>query len=332
MASQKKFSLYKIFSGDRDGKGVKKTDKHPRTFRYFFKFFWNNIGLIFTINMYLILGNFPILIAMFGLTGTLNQHVSVPTSPLFGVFHGAAQLGGYNPATLAQFGIFGMQETVSVMTLGTKILFACGLLTLFTFGIVNVGTAYIIRNVVKGEPIFIWDDFWYAIRKNLKQGMIYGVIDLAMLAMIGYDLILYFTSLLQYGKIINGVIFGLMLIVAMLYTCMRFYIYIMMVTFDLSIFKLFKNSFIFALIGMKRNIVAFFGIVFVLLINYSLINVFFPLGIMMPFIITPAAIEFMGIYAAYPKMKEIMIDPYYKSDMPNAEAIEEIEPIFHDQT
>ena len=48
---KKSFNLYQLFNPDRDGKGVKKEDRHPRTFTYFFPFAWRNIGLLFTLNM-----------------------------------------------------------------------------------------------------------------------------------------------------------------------------------------------------------------------------------------------------------------------------------------
>ena len=49
-------------------------------------------------------------------------------------------------------------------------------------------------------------------------------------------------------------------ILFVLYFVMRYYMYVQMVTFKLKIFKIFKNSLIFALIGIKRNVVAFLGI------------------------------------------------------------------------
>ena len=50
----------------------------------------------------------------------------------------------------------------------------------------------------------------------------------------------------------------------------------------------------------------------ILAINYLLFLVFMPIGIILPFIITPAICAFTSVYCAYPKIKEIMIDPYYK--------------------
>ena len=92
----------------------------------------------------------------------------------------------------------------------------------------------------------------------------------------------------------------------------------MMVTFDLSLFKLFKNAMIFAFLGFKRNILAFIGIAFVVLINLVIYS-FQPLmalGLALPLVVTIGICTYISAYAAWPKIKEIMIDPYYKEEKP----------------
>ncbi len=329
MAKQK-FSLYHIFNPTGNGKGVKKADKHPRTLKYFFPFTWRNIGLLFTVNMVLVMGNFPILVSMYGLTGNHNIEITTADSLLFGPIFGVFQLGGATPPNMALFGVHGVQSIMSVQTPLTRFLLLFGLLAIFTFGIVNVGTAYILRNLVKGEPIFFLNDFKHAIKRNWKQALPVGILDAIMLIVILYDLV-FFGFLLGTGGFTGTVMFGTMLVVAGVYLAMRSYVYIMMVTFDLKIYKLLKNAFIFSVLGFKRNIVMILGVVAVLFVNYYVMGVFLPLGIIMPFVITFALIQYMGIYAAYPKMKEIMIDPYYDSDQVNPTDLTHVEPVFTDQ-
>ena len=47
----------------------------------------------------------------------------------------------------------------------------------------------------------------------------------------------------------------------------------------------------------------------------------------MPFVLLFGDCAFMAVYAAFPKIKEIMIDPYYKDEEPEEEPDE---PIFRD--
>ncbi len=322
---KKKFSLYKLFNPDGNGKGVKKDDKLPRTFKNFFKIFWMNIGHLFTVNIMCVIGNFPILVFMFGFSGILNTTSSTAASHMFPALYGAMTNSSANPATAALFGVHGVQTTLNVYSLPSKIFMWFGILVIFTFGLVNVGTTYILRNIVKGEPIFIWQDFVYAIKRNFKQGLILGIFDSLFIALFLYDLLFFFTNI---HNSFTAVLFVIMLFFALIYFFMRFYMYIIMITFDLSLRKIIKNSFIFALLGLKRNLVAGAGILLAAFLTYYIFCLFIPIGIMIPFVILFSGCAFMAAYAAYPKIKEIMIDPYVDEDAASGD--EDSDPIFAD--
>jgi len=93
-----------------------------------------------------------------------------------------------------------------------------------------------------------------------------------------------------------------------------------MITFDLSIFKLLKNALFFTILGIKRNIMALLGLVLLLALEYVFLIVFFPVAVILPFIFLFSVSGLMGAYAAYPKIKEIMIDPYYKESAAQSES------------
>ena len=104
--------------------------------------------------------------------------------------------------------------------------------------------------------------------------------------------------------------FYLSLAMLILWFYMRFYMYLLLVTFDLSIPKILKNALIFSIIGFKRNFMATLGILVLLLLNYMVFVYIQPLGIVLPLVLTLSNGAFMSTYAAYFKIKEIMIDPY----------------------
>ena len=85
-----------------------------------------------------------------------------------------------------------------------------------------------------------------------------------------------------------------------------------MVTFDMSLLKLIKNGMLFAILGIKRNIMVLFGTIAVLILEFVLVCFVPSVAIMLPFLIIFGLLSYMAIYGAYPKIKEIMIDPYYK--------------------
>ena len=312
---------FRLFNYSLDGKGVPKDVNEPRNFKFYFKLLGRNLSRLMSINMLIVFSNFPICFVLFGLSGNLNTTSYSPVSSMFGPLYGAMKISGEtSPLTAALNGVHGLQVEISVPTTATYIMYALGLLVLLTFGLSMVGTTYIVRNIVKGEPIFLMHDFMYAIKKNFRQALLFGILDLGLCFLIIYDfLFLWANSSLGY---VNSLMFYIAVAIGIIYFVMRYYVYIMMVTFDLSIYKLLKNSFLFSLIGIKRNILGTIGIFLLALFSYSLLMVFPPLGAILPFVITIAIGQFTAIYTAWPKIYSVMIEPYEEEDTtPKEESI-----------
>jgi len=302
---------FKLFDYSKNGKGVKKEPEGPKNLSNFFKHYKNKFTRLVTVNMFYVFGNFPLLFLILALSGNLNYKTTSPSYPLFAPISGMLAHGEYNPVMAAIVGIYGTQTSVGLPTVWTYICFGLSALTLLTFGYVNTGTTYILRNMVKGEPIFMWSDFWYAIKRNKLQGMVIGILDAVITGLSLYNIIFYYYNI---GSAYMNFMFFAALLIAFIWFLMRFYIYILMITFDLSIFKILKNALIFSIIGFKRNILAVLGIAALVIINYTLMLTVLPIGIIIPFVLLFSNCAFMAVYAAFPKIKEIMIDPYYKEE------------------
>lgn len=319
---KKKFNLYE-FLNKGNGKGVSKEERnHPRNFKYFFKMLRNNLTNIMYINLYLVFGNFPLVFIFIALGYTLN-HSPAPSTAAFSQIYGAiAQSGFSNAALPALYGAHGVRSSISTPSTLTFVFLGLSLLVIFTFGLVNVGTTYILRNIVKGEPIFMWNDFWYSIKRNWKQGLIMGILDIVFISLFAFNIYMMYFNMSTY---VFGLIFYGNILLLLIYLVMRFYSYIIIVTFDLSIPKILKNSLIFSVLGFKRNILAILGIASLIIIEFMLLIFIMPLALIIPVFFTLGLARFMEIYAAFPKIKEIMIDPYYKE-----QEIDEEEPICKD--
>ena len=303
---KKKFGFFANY--EKDGKGVKKEDIITNyNFINFFKLYFRRFSKLVWVNALYIVGNFPIFFLLFALSGYTSHAGSTPASELFPVVNGIRTAAGeLAPSVSALFGIHGGMSTVYAPTVITYILYGLSALAIFTFGPVNAGCTYLVRNLVKGDPVFLWQDFKGAIRTNWKQSMLFGILDLATLGVCAYSLQQYWYNYERYF-----ILFYAMLLVILLYSCMRFYFYTIMVTFDQSIFKIIKNAAIFSLLAFGRNFMAFLGIALLIMLTYSLGMVFVPIGVISIFILLFATCAFMGMYAAYPKIKQYMIDPYY---------------------
>ena len=303
-----RFNLFDRFRKEREGVSPDepKVLDNP-TVGNFFKLLGRKINTLLTVNLLFVFGNFPIFFLLLGATGYFSIESFSPYYQQFAPLLGASYFD-QSPLMASLLGIYGIQATVSVPSTATYILYGLSALLLFTFGPVCVGTTYLYRSMVREEGMFIWSDFWHAIKRNFKQGLLYGIMDLAIMGILAYDLLYFYLNL--GGGTMMYIFFFLTFAMCIVYTFMRMYIYLMMITFDLSIIKLLKNALFFSILGIKRNIMALLAVVVVVAFWYVLRIVFFPLAVILPFILMFSVSGLASTYAAYPKIKEIMIDPY----------------------
>ena len=301
-----KMSLFKIFGP----KSITKDDEFaeiPTNFKGFFvmfvRKFWNlsNLSLLYSFV------NLPALFVF--LAYALMEQGSVVNSPMFASYLNFSQVSD-SVALKTIFPFVSSFGTVSVPTTGTYICLGISLLGIFTFGLSNAGAAYIIRGYNRGDPIFLVSDFFSTIKRNWKQAIIIGILDIIISVVLVFD---FFFWNSQPG-FINGIFQYFALFLCVLYFFMRFYIYTIMITFDLSVYKIFKDAFLLSFLGFKRNLLALIGIIVVVSLNFFICTVFIPVGVMLPIILTLALLMFIAGYASYPVIKKYMIDPYYPEE------------------
>ena len=293
----------------KDGKGIERDDVITGyDFLSFFKLYGRRFVKLIWVNALYIVGNFPIFFLLLALSGLFSDIGVAPSSEVFPVINGIHIASGeFSPSFAALLGIHGQMSPVYADTVMTYILYGLSALTIFTFGPVNAACTYIVKNLVKGEPVFMWEDFKMTIKSNWKQALPMGILDLVMLAMCSYALYMYYYNYSSYY-----IMFYSMILVFMLYVFMRFYVYTLMVTFDLSFFGIIKNAAIFTVLGFGRNLVLFFGCVLLVMFTVWLGTLFVPLAVISIFMLLFSGCAYMGMYAAWPKIKKYMIDPYYK--------------------
>ncbi len=295
----------------RDGKGIsKKEPLNPSGLKRFFITVKESFNKLMFVNIIMVLGNIPLLFIIATLSGYTKDTIFLPINDIAHNIFGFTAIAGNTPANMSLYAVLGMQQPVLINTVLTYVFYAVGALTLLTFGVVNAGTAYVLRNIAMGEPVSVWGDFWYAVKRNYKQAIPFGIFDALLNALLIFNLYTTMTS----TNFVVSLMFWSSVVLMILYQAMRCYFYVQIVSFNLKFSKIIKNSFIFALIGIKRNVTAFLGI-FVLII-FELMFLFVPGGILlsfavaMPLIIFFSLSAYMKVYASYFKIKEIIIDPY----------------------
>ncbi len=301
------------YNRKKDKPDLEAEDRTP-TLGFFFKLLWRKLGKLVTLNLMMVCLYLPLvaalLIYLFGRQTTTVE--SAMYAPLWGIHTFGNVVAGGGSGTLgALLGIYGKQQGAAFPTAGAIAVMAVLIgVTVLTWGWQNVGGTYNLRSLVRGDSCFIWSDYFYAVKRNFKQGFFMGLIDVAVLAMLIFDF--YYFSALAGFTFLFSVFYFVILVLFVLYVFMRSYIYLMMITFDLPIKKLLKNALIFSVLGFKRNIMALLGTLLVAGLNFLLIfpslSIGFTLPIILPFLYLPALAGFMAAYAAYPNIKVYMID------------------------
>lgn len=312
---------------EKDGKGVKKEDRikvDEYNLKNFFKLYFRRFKEIVKINWLYIFGNFPILFMLLAISGNFSHAALAPTSQFYPVIDGMRTLGAPVSAISSMLGIHGIMGTTTVYSTLDYILLGLSALTLVTFGLVNTGCAYLLKNLVRGEHLFMWDDFITSIKQNFGKGLALGIIDIAVISLSIYSISFYLTSYNTYF-----VMFFCSIAVLLFYMFIRFYTYMQLVTFELSFGKLLKNSFILATLSLGRNLGTVIGIIVLAVVTLMLMSVFIPLGIIIFFMFFVSTASYICTYVSYPKMKKVMIDPYYPNYDKNTE--DDDESVFEDR-
>ena len=293
---------------DRDGKGVEKDEDRRPTFKNFFKQFFRKFSHLLSLNVLMLLQILPVILAVFAFLTTpmTPSQGSAIFAPLYG-----ASLIGPNATTNLILGLEALPLNIPVYSPASYwIIAACAVFLLLTLGWQSVGSFYVLRGLVRGEAVFVFSDYFYGIKRNFKQGFIFGLIDSVLTIVLTIDIAYYSQTV---GSFWLDVMFWVLTAITILYLVMRPYIYLMLITFDMNIRKMFKNALIFSALGIKRNLLAAIGILVLVAIHALLIVAFMPQGVItviLPLVYLFAAVGFITTYAAYPIIDRYMIAPY----------------------
>ena len=326
--------LFNFISGhNKAGKGITKKqvefDK-KLGFAFFFKLLKTRLGKFSATNLIFALCNIFFFVALFGLAGIFDDSTSTAAHPLYAQINAAA-INDSGTGIASLYNIFCASTGIRIISDTSNALMNTIYVLFLTFGISTVGMVYNMRNVCTGEYVDTWHDFFYAIKRNFKQGIIIGILDAVIVCLLVYDILAYGSE--SGNEFIWLVFYYASIVFIAIYYIMRFYIYLQLVTCEMSIGKIIKNAFLLTVLGIKRNFVGLLGaILFVLLLMYAYILLpQFTFILLCMFVFS--FLTYIGIYCAYPILKKYVIDPYYEDhpdEMPEDPWSTE-EPVFIDR-
>lgn len=312
MAQKKKFKL-PFLDWNRDAKGVDENEDTTPNLKFFFKLFKRKFSDLLTLNLLMLLQIIPILVCIYVYWS--RSTAPAVSSVVYPLVAGAGTVSAAPAASLLTTVTYAQNVITAYHSAVYIVIPIMVVLLLVTFGWQNTGATYVLRGMVRREPISILSDYFYAVKRNLRQGLFLGIIDLLLMAFLAYDILFFYGNT---GSFFNDVCFMLICVVTVLYLVMRFYMYHLLITFDLKTRKIIKNSFIFSILGFKRNFMAVLGVVLLIGLNVflfiGLMQFNIAIGLILPLFYIMAIPAFITSYAAYPVIKKYMIDPYYDAD------------------
>ena len=298
---------------NRDGKGAVSENRKP-TLGFFFKSLFRKFPHLLRLNILMLFQLLPVIaVIVVFLAGDKTPTVtSTSFAPLYGI-----NLTMPTPSVSQQLDMSSIQMGLPVISTAMNFtIITLVIILAITWGWQNVGATYVIRGLVRGDAVFVFSDFFYGIKKNLKQGFWFGLIDLFFIVVLAVDFVFFYPKTgTSFGTdFMYVVIFAL----AVIYFIMRFYVYHLLITFDMKNFKIIKNAFIFTILGIKRNILAFIGIVALLALHIALsiflISGAFAFTIVIPAVYLMALTAFMAGYASFPIIDRYLIAPYTEQE------------------
>ena len=247
MAKGNKRGLFdRLMMGSEKSEGFARASLPSNRWELFWDIFKGRFGKLIIINLLVLLFCLPLIaVLLFRYVAVLNYGILYPFSQSFGIGYGALPT------------MVGVAEAIEVSVNSSMLIFLPFAFIFLALGL--AGGAYVIRNMVWTEGIFVANDFWRGIKKNFKQllmiMLLYSVVFYFMVFSISLcnKNIAYNTSPVWMYKVAR--VFSYILLV--IFTVMTMHMVTMSVTYKLKFRHLFKNSISFTFGLLPNN--ALFG-------------------------------------------------------------------------
>lgn len=211
-------------------------------------------------------------------------------------------------------------------------------------GLAQAGITNVTRNIARDRHSFGVSDFFDTVKANWKQALAVGIINLFVSLALCFGILFYYNS----AGLVADIGLGFLLMCFAVFSFMGYYIWFMIITFDLPLSKIYKNSFLLAFVNLRNNLlllVAQLAIYAPLILVAILIPHFLVLFLCMVLavFILPGFINLLIQFTIFPAIRKHMLDPYYEAHPEedislrqslnletDTEAEEKPDPVFHD--
>lgn len=289
----------------KPGKGVKKGESDKKRFFQFFDLISRKFSKLIQLNLMFLLFSLPAI--LFGVLGVFLSGIFIPNLPQYEQ----------------------MFATVSLFIIAL----AVGLT-----GPAVAAMVKITRYYNDEKPVFLWSDYLQAYKSNFKQSLIMGLIN----GVVGYIFVqacLFYLGQTVTGSWLFWILLGLVLSLGLIMLFTNFYTYLVIVSVELPLRQIIKNSISFAFLGLKTNfitgvIIVGIGIGMWTLIGHGMV-LFLLIGMALAAVILFSFCTMLITFNSFQYVYRYSIRPYYVlNNLPDPYDTEEEEEvsIFTDAT
>ena len=136
-----------------------------------------------------------------------------------------------------------------------NVLYLIACVPIITIGPATAALNYVCRNFTQGKPVSFFTDFVEKCKEHFKQGLVVGLIHVFSAVLLVLSFLSWTSITWNVGETLRTVAVIVIFLVGYLMFFGSFYLYPMMVSFDLTVKQLFRNSFIFAMTQLWRNLI-----------------------------------------------------------------------------
>jgi len=285
----------------KEGKGVDKNAPKKRGVFAFFELFFRKFWKLMKLNLLYLIVNIPTFVIMFFVAGIVSSVFVNSVSPLIAQFSGTTL---ENAMASSEY-----MKNIALVDMISRIYVTLLFTVLWGMGPVTCGFTYVLRNYSREEHAWLFSDFLQHTKSNFKQSFIVFIIDVAVF-------ILFVFAFNFYGTQSNALYAFKYVIIclAFVYTLAHFYLYPLMVTFDLSLKDLYRNSFLFALAKLPRNLLTLvlvlcvhMGIPFMSIYSGGAFAIYLLIFVCLELLLLISTTGFIINFNVYPVMKEYML-------------------------
>ncbi len=188
-----------------------------------------------------------------------------------------------------------------------NIIYVLFCIPIVTFGPATAAMTTLMRNIYLEKPQFVFHDFWQAFKKNFKQSLVIGIVDVIAVCLAVFSYFFYTINMDTNDS--YWFLYALTMAAEVIFLLMNFFIYPQIIALNLPMGAILKNSLILAFVNLKGNLItlAFY-------IIYAMLFMFFPpiMAFLVP-VLPFAWFGLIGIFACYPAIQKFIINPFYEA-------------------